>query len=237
MISDRKYRAKLAHRGRGLADLERLIGGVVAEVDAILARRATARILEVGCGYGTALLELRARYGDRVDLHGLNRQAWDGNRDILLRNAADRGLEGIVLPTLHYADVADGLPFPTGTFDLVFSQVAWMYFGNKIAVLREILRVLDEGGVAKIDVDEMRPGLPPEYARLTEIWEAGRLVPLREYASRFGMALSPALDGEYLHFGRCPGFGGDLELVCEIDLARLYGEWNGIKCVYRVTTT
>ena len=236
MISERKYRAKLVHRGRGLADLERLIGGVIAEVEAVLARRPTARILEVGCGYGTALLELRARYGERVELHGLNRQPWDGNRDILAKNAADRGLDGLALPRLHYADVADGLPFPTAMFDLVFSQVAWLYFGNKIAVLREILRVLDDAGIAKIDVDEVRPGLPTEYARLTEIWEAGQLVPLRDYANRFGMTLTPAPDGEYLHFGKCPGFGDDLELVCEIDLARLYPEWNGVKCIYRVTT-
>lgn len=235
MISDARYREKQAHRGRGLADAERLIGGVCAEIDRILEHRVPARVLEIGCGYGTALLELRARYGARVELHGLNREAREGNRDILLRNAADRNLAGSgALPSMHYADVADGLPFATGAFDLVYSQVAWLYFGNKIAVLREIMRVLDAHGMAKIDVDELRPGLPPEYARLVEIWEDGRLVPLGDYARRFAMALTPAQHGEYLQFGRCAGFGDDLELVSEIDLARIHPHWDGIKCVYRV---
>lgn len=236
MISDAHYREKLVHRGRGLADLDRLVGGVCAEIEALLARRAPARILELGCGYGTALLELRARYGDRVELHGLNRQAGDGNREILLRNATERGLRNAgALPALHFADVADGLPFANAAFDVVFSQVVWLYLPNKIAVLREIERVLADDGLAKIDVDEVRPGLPAEYARLVEIWESGRLLPLREYAQRFAMTLAPAPEGEYLRFGKCPGFGDDLELVCEIDLSRLHTEWDGIKCVYRVT--
>lgn len=236
MISDARYREKQAHRGRGLADAERLIGGVSSEIDGILARRRPARVLEIGCGFGTALLELRARYGERVELHGLNREAREGNREILLRNAAERGLDvGGALPALHHGDVADGLPFPNAAFDLVYSQVAWMYFGNKIAVLREIQRVLADDGLAKIDVDELRPGLPAEYARLVEIWEAGRLLPLGDYAQRFGMALAPAPEGEYLRFAKCPGFGDDLELVQEIDLTRLCADWDGIKCVYRAT--
>ena len=235
MISDAQYRRKQAHRGRGLADAERLIGGVTAEIDAILARRSPARVLEIGCGYGTALLELRARYGGRVDLHGLNREAREGNRDILLRNAAERGLDvAASLPALHHADVADGLPFPNAAFDLVYSQVAWLNFCNKISVLREIMRVLDERGIAKIDVDELRPGLPAEYARLVEIWDEGRLVPLADYVRRFGMAMTPAPEGQYLAFGRSPGFGDDLQRVHEIDLARIHAHWDGVKCVYRV---
>lgn len=237
MISDARYRRKQAHRARGLADLDRLIGGVGGEIEAALARRIPVRILEIGCGYGTALLELRARYGERVELHGLNRQPGDGNRDILMRNASERGLERAgALPALHYADVADGLPFPSGRFDFVYSQVAWPYFGNKIGVLREILRVLDGDGLAKIDADEIRPQLPPEYARLVEIWEDGTLLPLRDYALRFGMALVPAHEGEFLRFGPCPGFGNDLERVAEIDLAKLHADWDGIKCIYRVAS-
>ena len=237
MTSERHYRDKLAHRGRGLADAERLIGGLSTEIEARLGSGTPVRILEVGCGYGTSLLELRARYGERVDLHGLNRQVGDGNREILLRNAAERGLaHAFPLPALHYADVADGLPFPNAAFDLVFSQVAWLYFGNKIAVLREIMRVLADDGIAKVDIDEMRPGLPREYARLVEIWEEGRLLPLADYARRFGMELTPAVEGEYLRFRKAPGFADDLELVYEIDLSRLHDHWDGVKCVYRVTS-
>lgn len=233
-----RYLGKLRHRGRGIGDLERRVGNVCAWIDERLARRDVVRILELGCGYGSALLDLRARYGSRVDLHGINRVPGDGDRALLLRNAAERGLRvddsvpDQALPTLAYGDVATGLPFGDDAFDLVVSQVAWLYFGNKIGVLREVMRVLAPDGLARIDADEMYPGLPAEYARLVEIWQDGRLVPFGDYLRRFGMALVPAPEGEYLRFGKVVSFGDDLVPVLEIDVSTLHGHWDGVKCVY-----
>jgi SAM-dependent methyltransferase len=236
--AEARYRAKQAHRGRGLRDLERRVGGVCAEIDRRLAQQDVVRILELGCGYGTALLELRARYGARVDLHGLNRAPGDGDRAMMQHNAAQRALPlddasaQRALPTLSYADAASGLPFAGDTFDLVVSQVAWLYFGDKVRVLREVIRVLEPGGIAKIDADEVDPRLPPEYARLVEIWQDGGLVPFGDYLRRFGGALAPAPEGEYLHIGKRAAFGDDLTLLHEIDTSRLHPHWDGVKCVY-----
>lgn len=232
------YRRKLAHRGRGLRDLEEHVGDVCAEIDARLARQEVVRVLELGAGYGTTLLELRVRYGARVALHGVNRAPGDGNRDILLRNAADRALPvddstpERALPAIAYADIAAGLPFPDNAFDLVVSQVAWLYFGNKIQVLREVMRVLAADGLAKIDADECHPKLPAEYARLVEIWQEGKLLPFGDYLRRHGLAFAPAPDGEYLHVEKRRAFGDDLALLFEIDASRLYAHFDGIKCVY-----
>jgi SAM-dependent methyltransferase len=235
VIREAHYRAKQLHRARGIGDLDRLVGGVCREIDERLARQDVVRVLELGCGYGTALLELRARYGRRVALHGFNRAPEDGDAAIVLRNAAERGLTGgdAPMPTIAHGDVARGLPYPDASFDIVYSQVAWLYFGNKVAVVREVIRILRADGLAKIDADELRPELPPEYRRLVEIWQDGRLVPFGEYLRRFGMGFAQAPEGEYLHLGRCAGFGDDLRLVAEIDLSLLHGHWDGIKCVYR----
>ena len=239
-LRDEVYRRKLAHRGRGLAELERHVGPVCAEIEARLGRQDVVRILELGAGYGTTLLELRARYGTRVALHGMNREPRDGNREILLRNAAERGLPvddsspERALPAMAFGNVAAGLPFPDDAFDLVVSQVAWLYFGRKIAVIRDVIRVLRDDGVAKIDADEVRPGLPPEYARLVEIWQDGALVAFGDYLSRHTMALARAPDGHYLRFGKVPSFGDDLVEVHELDLSTLHAHWDGVKCVYRL---
>lgn len=239
MLRDAHYREKLAHRGRGIGDLARTIGGVVAEIDERLSTRDTVRVLELGCGYGTALLELATRYGKRVELHGMNRLPDDGNADILLRNARERGLLGMApdardLPSLAFGDVANGLPFPDDTFDLVYSQVAWLYFGAKLSVVREVMRVLRADGIAKIDADELRPQLPQEFRRLVEIWENGALVPFGDYASRHGVTLTAAPDGTYLRFGKSPTFATDVVPVSEIDVAGICADWDGVKCVYRI---
>ena len=237
---ERHYRDKLQHRGRGLRDLDRTVGGIASDIEARLPRQDVVRVLELGCGYGTALLELRARYGHRVELHGLNRIPGDGDAAILARNARERGSDQeastvpAALPTIAYADAAAGLPFADDTFDIVYSQVAWLYFGSKIHVIREVMRVLRNDGLAKIDADELRPGLPAEYARLVEIWEDGTLLPFADYLRRHAAELAAAPDGAYLRFGKSAAFGDDLTPVFEIDLSTLHAHWDGIKCVYRV---
>jgi SAM-dependent methyltransferase len=237
-IRDEHFRAKQRHRGRGIRDLERTVGGICGEIDARLARQDVVRILELGCGYGTALLELRARYGTRVALHGVNRAPRDGDRDILLRNAADRGLAvddrapERALPTISHVDVAEGLPFANDAFDLVVSQVAWLYFGNKVAVVRDVMRVLRPDGLGKIDADEIDARLPAPYARLVEIWRDGRLLPFGEYLARFGLGLAAAPDGTYLRVEKRAAFGDDLVPCLQIDTSRIHSHWDGIKCVY-----
>ena len=100
-------------------------------------------------------------------------------------------------------NAAAGLPFPDDFFDLVYSQVAWLYFGNKIGVMREVMRVLRDGGLAKIDADELRPGLPAEYARLVEIWQDGALCRSVNTCARYAIgARRSAPEGHYLRFGK-----------------------------------
>lgn len=243
MMQESRYQAKRAFRTRGHADLVLRVGGVFAEIDDRLRRQDVVRVLELGCGFGTVLLELRQRYGPRVALHGLNRRPRDGDADMLLRNGIERGLIGPgapgapladPLPTIAFGDAADGLPFPDGSFDLVYSQVAWLYFANKVGVLREVIRVLREDGIAKIDADELRPELPVEYRRLIEIWQDGRLVPFGDYLRRYGMGFEPAAEGEYLRIGKAARFGDDLQLVFQVELGEICAQWNGVKCVYRL---
>ena len=238
-MQDSRYTAKFPFRTRGHADLALRVGGVFTEIDERLERRDVVRVLELGCGFGTALLELRARYGHRVALSGLNRRPRDGDAEAMSRNGIERGLIApdtppAPLPNIVFGDVADGLPFDDASIDLVYSQVAWLYFANKIRVIREVIRVLRDDGLAKIDADEVRDDLPPEYAQLVEIWEDGRPNPFGNYLRRFGMDFVPAPDGEYLRFGKARNFGADLRLAVQIDLSEICERWNGMKCVYVV---
>jgi len=238
MMEQRRYQTKHAYRTRGHAELARRAGGVIDDIEERLARRSPVRLLELGCGYGTVLLELGRRYGSRVEPVGINRRGRDGDAEAMRRNGIDRGLlaggaPSAHLPSIVYADVGAGLPFADDSFDIVYSQVAWLYFGNKVGVLREVSRVLRADGVARIDADELRHDLPPEYRRLVEIWQDGRVLPFGAYLRQHGMSLLPADEGEYLRFGKCPSVGEDLEPIVEIDVSAIDPRWSGIKCVYR----
>jgi SAM-dependent methyltransferase len=232
-----RYRRKRGHRGRGLADLEARAGPLRAEIDARLRDREVVDVLELGCGYAIALLDLAARYGPRVRTWGVNLRAEPGQDAILRSEAARRGLDvqarPDALPSLAHGDVARGLPFPDGRFDVVVSQVAWRYFGNKVGVLREVVRVLRDDGVGLIDADEFDAKLPAEYGRLVEIWETGRIVAFGDYLARHGMAFAPTPNGRALRIVKARGFGDDLVRCVEIDTAAIDPRFDGIKCVYR----
>ena len=231
-----RYRRKRAHRGRGLADLEERVGDVCVEIDQRLAGRPRVRLLELGCGYAIALLDLVERYGARVEVCGINLREDAGQGEILRREAKARGIDVDALPnlrpTLVHGDVAHGLPFADDSFDVVVSQVAWRYFRNKIGVLRDVVRVLRADGVGLIDADEFDARLPPEYGRLVEIWDERVLVPFADYVAHSGMSFVPVARGRALRLVKAAPFGEELVPRLEIDTQEIDPRWDGIKCVY-----
>jgi SAM-dependent methyltransferase len=229
-----RYRRKQAHRGRGLSDLHERVGDVCAEIDARLRRQDVVRVLELGCGYAIALLDVVARYGARVETYGQNLRREEGQDEILRREATARNIDidGAGLPTLLHGDVAHGVPLADATVDVVVSQVAWRYFRNKIGVLRDVVRVLRPDGVGMIDADEFDAKLPPEYGRLVEIWGERALVPFADYLARHGMAFVPTPRGRALRLVKNPSFGEDLVPSMEIDANAIDARWDGIKCIY-----
>ncbi|MDB5395436.1 MAG: SAM-dependent methyltransferase, partial [Rhodospirillales bacterium] len=110
----------------------------------------TARILDLGCGGGHVSFHMAPYAGQLV--------AYDMSIDMLnavSRTAADKGLRNIITRQ----GVAEKLPFPDRTFDMVVSRFTAHHWQDFAAGLREARRVLTNGGQA-VFIDVTAPESP-----------------------------------------------------------------------------
>jgi ubiquinone/menaquinone biosynthesis C-methylase UbiE len=109
------------------------------------APQAGERILDVGCGTGIVARLAAAHGGANGEITGIDisPHMLEVARTMAKREgAAVRWHEGR----------AEELPFQDGSFDLVLSQFALMFFADREAALREMRRVLANGGRTLLSV-------------------------------------------------------------------------------------
>src|SRR5213076_1171802 len=99
---------------------------------------AGEHVLEIGGGMGTDLAQFAAHGATVTDL-----DLSAGHLDLAKENFTLRGLTGRFV--LHDAET---LPFPDGSFDLVYSNGVLHHTPNTREVVEEIRRVLRPGGRA-----------------------------------------------------------------------------------------
>jgi SAM-dependent methyltransferase len=111
---------------------------------------ANTRALDLGCGGGHASFHVAPHVGQMV--------AYDMSVDMLnavSRTAADKGLSNI----LTRQGVAETLPFPDRSFDLVVSRFSAHHWNDLEAGLAEARRVLKDDGRA-VFIDVVAPPSP-----------------------------------------------------------------------------
>jgi ubiquinone/menaquinone biosynthesis C-methylase UbiE len=179
-------------RNRSLADFDAKFGGGVIEktLRKALTSREPVRLLEIGCGEGRVLMELRKLFPS-VELHGINKKPWPAmsGPKSLIATAVNYGIftkeeaRRASLPVLHFYDATE-LRFPDGYFDVVISQVSIYQMKRKDLLLQQIWRVLKKGGKAFLHIDSMYEDYPDFISQETPrfiIYKNNRLHPLRRF--------------------------------------------------------
>jgi sarcosine/dimethylglycine N-methyltransferase len=113
-----------------------------------------SKVIDVGAGYGGSARYLAKTYGCHVV--ALNLSETENERDRAMNK--EQGLD-------HLIDVVDGdfeqLPYESQTFDLVWSQDAFLHSGNRDKVISEVARVM-KPGADLIFTDPMQADNCPE---------------------------------------------------------------------------
>ncbi len=107
--------------------------------------RSGERVLDVGCGTGIVARQVASRLGSSSAVAAVDLSP---NMLAVARAAAAR--EGVVVDWREAS--AEELPFTAGSFDLVLSQFALMFFAHRPAALAEIRRVVSGNGRVLLSV-------------------------------------------------------------------------------------
>src|SRR2546428_8219911 len=119
----------------------RILQRTHAAVVELAALSAGDRVLDVGCGTGSLAVALRASAGPTGSVHGID--ASQEMIEVARRNASKAGVD------LNFqVGLAEAIPFPDGTFDLVVSQLAIHHLPDdlKQSAFAEMYRVLKPDG-------------------------------------------------------------------------------------------
>jgi sarcosine/dimethylglycine N-methyltransferase len=97
------------------------------------------RVLDLGCGYGATARYLASRFGCHVIATNISQK----ELALALERTEDAGLEGLL--AFEYGDFHD-LKYPDASFDIVWSQEAFLHCADKSRILSECRRILAPGG-------------------------------------------------------------------------------------------
>tara|TARA_Y100000034_G_C6820967_1_gene369725 strand:- start:18 stop:809 length:792 start_codon:yes stop_codon:yes gene_type:complete len=161
-----------------------------------LESQKVVRVLEFGFGDGKCLLDLRTMFPDKnIELYGINKKKGRiiSQRKEFKTVASKFGLpipKPNLLPKPYFYDAGNGLKFGSNYFDVIISQVAFHYVGDKAKLLEEFWRVLKPQGKTFVEIDSYKPYYP-DFMQINKetprfvIYDGKKLVKLNNHLNKF----------------------------------------------------
>lgn len=206
-------------KNRPLRGVKYRLGHVDAVISDLIDARGVVDILEIGCGFGLPMLELKRKFGDKVNLTGINRDAkFNDPRRALVEGVKKRCFwpweiytyeNKFGFPTYVNCDAGAGLPFPDRSFDFIYSIATTFFVPDKLNLLSEANRILKDDSTARIHFvlrasEACAPSQLPDagFDNLCEISAAtGEVLDTKQFlATHSGISFqkSPCGDAEFL---------------------------------------
>ncbi len=164
-----------------------------------------ARVLDLGCGYGSTARYLAANFGCSVTGTNISEKELELARE----RAAESGLGHLL--SFEYEDFHN-LGYQDAAFDVVWSQEAFLHAADKNAVLAECRRVLKHGGtLAFTDILVRRDTPDADRERIYDRVKSPDMWDLEDYRgalSRLGLPVSREVDWSQ-HVARSYGWVRD----------------------------
>jgi SAM-dependent methyltransferase len=155
-----------AGRTRGLVEANRKLRAVGTPIEQaieeLLEDGRHVSVLEIGFGWGAALIQLALRFRSRpVSFAGINveyQPPVQRSEDLgvvaeALELASAQEIDGMRWPDVHFYD-ATKLHFGDESLDFVYSVISIRFIEDKASVLQEVARTLRPGGRAILDIGE-----------------------------------------------------------------------------------
>ena len=67
---------------RGVKEANKKLGNIDRIISKLLKKKNKVKIFEAGCGYGKVMIELSKKYGNKIDITGMNLKSLHGNKKL-----------------------------------------------------------------------------------------------------------------------------------------------------------
>ncbi|MAG10871.1 hypothetical protein CMI44_00980 [Candidatus Pacearchaeota archaeon] len=179
---------------RGLKSVKRKIGDIILVIDKFLEKKKRIKIMELGVGFGNAIMGLGKKYGkNKVQLIGMNKLKNHGikTKKDFIKHALDfriikkSDLKNIAVPKIIIGDAGEKIPISSNSIDFIYSITTFFFISNKAKAIEEIYRILKPNGRAIIHFKHYVSHFPKEYRNLFNIRREKNPVKVTSYLKRF----------------------------------------------------
>ncbi|MBI5881459.1 methyltransferase domain-containing protein [archaeon] len=247
-------------KDHSLEEVCRRLGPIDPVIARIIQEKGVANVLEIGCGYGVAMHQLKVMFHEKMMIGGVNLKPHHGDSAFGCAAALDDHLitdldviyleKHNMLPVYVHGDAGIMLPMPDGCvdkagkklsmpddrLDFAYSICAVPFFNDKMHFLEELNRVLRDDGLARIDFRTHDPELGEDGVFLEILRSDGSLIPFEEFIKAYGsLKLTRSPKGfQYLEMRKAEKLDFGLELAGATDLSESNPKLWGVRSTYRV---